>query len=285
MNKVTSKYFHTNDSAKLHYLESGEGQTIIMLPGAGFSAEIFKYQMDEFSKKYRVISLDKRGHGKSQKVDFGYRVSRYGKDLYDLIEFLELHSVLLIAHSLGASSVYEYIDLFGTDKISKLVIIDEPAALLINPAWSNEERQNYGAIYDASTLHNLTNQFINDNSQELIQNIVNMMTTKLATAEQKNFIVQCMDIEGQSAAKLYFNNICQDFRDVFRKIDIPTLLITGKASLHPWQSHKWISEQISGSKLELFGEDEGGNHFPFVENPGKFNNIVSSFLYTEREID
>jgi len=284
MNKVTSKYFHTNDSAKLHYLESGEGQTIIMLPGAGFSAEIFKYQMDEFSKKYRVISLDKRGHGKSQKVEYGYRVSRFAKDLYDLLGFLKLDSVYVISHSLGASSVYDYIDLFGTDKISKLVIVDEPAALLINPAWSNEERQNYGAIYDASTLHNLTNQFINDNSQELIQNIVNMMTTKLATAEQKNFIVQCMDIEGHSAAKLYFNNICQDFRDVFRKIDIPALLITGKASLHPWQSHKWISEQISGSKLELFGEDEGGNHFPFVENPIKFNNIVSSFLYTEREI-
>jgi len=256
-----------------------------MLPGAGFSAEIFKYQIDEFSKKYRVISLDKRGHGKSQKVDYGYRVSRYGKDLYDLIEFLEIDSLLLIAHSLGASSVYEYIDLFGTDKISKLVIIDEPAALLINPIWDEEGRRNYGAVYEASTLHELTNKFFGDHSQELREEIVDRMTTRLATEEQKNFILQCMDIPGQSAAKLYFNNICQDFRDVFLKIDVPTLLITGKASLHPWQSHKWISEQISGSNLELFGEDEGGNHFPFLENPGKFNNIVSSFLATEREIE
>ena len=185
MNKVISKYFHTNDSAKLHYLESGEGQTIIMLPGAGFSAEIFKYQIDEFSKKYRVISLDKRGHGKSQKVDYGYRVSRYGKDLYDLIEFLEIDSLLLIAHSLGASSVYECIDLFGTDKISKLVIIDEPAALLINPIWDEEGRRNYGAVYEASTLHELTNKFFGDHSQELREEIVDRMTTRLATEEQK----------------------------------------------------------------------------------------------------
>jgi len=275
---VISKYFTTNDNVKLHYLEAGSGQTIVMLPGAGFSAELFINQIAEFKKKYRVISLDKRGHGKSEKVDFGYRVSRLGKDLHDFLEFLELDKTIIIAHSLGASSVYEYIDLFGTDKISKLVIIDEPASLLINPKWSENERQNYGAIYEASTLHELTNKFFAEDSLELLTEIVNRMTTQLAAQEQKNFILKCMDIPGKSAAKLYFNNICQDFRDVMHKIDVPTLLITGKVSLHPWQSHKWMSEQIPLSKLELISEEDGGNHFPFVEKPDNFNKIVASFL-------
>lgn len=85
MSQVCSKDFTTNDNVNLHYLQAGEGKTIIMLPGAGFTAEIFKYQIELFATKYRVISLDKRGHGKSDKVDYGYRVSRYGKDLDDLI--------------------------------------------------------------------------------------------------------------------------------------------------------------------------------------------------------
>ena len=278
MSKVVSKYFMTNDNVKLHYLEAGVGKTIIMLPGAGFSADLFKNQISEFKNKYKVISLDKRGHGKSEKVDFGYRVSRFGKDLYDFLEFLDLDSAIIIAHLLGASSVYEYIDLFGTEKISQLVIIDEPASLLINPIWTERERQNYGAVYEASTLHELTNKFFAEDSQKLLNEIVDMMTTKQVTQEQKNFIFKCMDIPRQSAAKLYFNNICQDFRDVFHKIDVPTLLITGKANLHPWQSHKWMSGQIPLSKLELFSEEEGGNHFPFVEKPDKFNKIIISFL-------
>ncbi len=278
MNSITSHFFSTNDNSQLHYLQAGEGKTIIMLPGAGFSANLFRYQIEEFSKEYKVISLDKRGHGKSEKINHGYRVSRFAKDLDDLIRHLNLHEAIIVAHSLGASSVYEYIDLFGTDKISRLVIIDEPAALLINPVWTKQERENYGAIYEAPTLHELTNKFFEEDSQELIKSIVERMTTEKATKDQKDFIFNCMDIDGHSASKLYLNNICQDFRDIFHKIDMPTLLITGTASLHPWHSQKWISENISHSKLELFSNEEGGNHFPFVENPEKFNRIVLSFL-------
>ena len=65
-----------------------------------------------------------------------------------------------MAHLLGASLVYEYIDSFDTEKISKLVIIDEPASLLINTIWTKKERQNYGALYETSTLHELTNKFL-----------------------------------------------------------------------------------------------------------------------------
>ena len=69
MRSITSHFFTTNDGAMLHYLQAGEGKSIIMLPGAGFSAELFRYQLEEFSKEYKVISVDKRGHGKSEKFN------------------------------------------------------------------------------------------------------------------------------------------------------------------------------------------------------------------------
>ena len=262
----------------MHYLQAGEGKTVVMLPGAGLSAELFKFQIEDFSNRFRVISLDKRGHGKSEKVEYGFRVSRFAKDLDDLISYLKLDEVIIIAHSLGASTAYNYIDLFGTERISKLVIVDEPAALLINPIWNEKERQNYGAIYKAGTLHELTNSFVSDNADELYQKIVDMMTTRHASKAQKDLILNCLDISGQAASLLYFNNISQDYRDVMRKINVPTLLITGTMSQIPWQSQRWMHEQIPHSKIEIFSEDEGGSHFMFVENPGKFNKIVNSFL-------
>ena len=39
-----------------------------------------------------------------------------------------------------------------------------------------------------------------------------------------------------------------------------------------------FNEQIAGSRLELFGADEGGQHFMFMENPTKFNAVVGEFL-------
>jgi len=278
MDTVTSHYFTTSDGVKLHYLQAGEGDTLLMLPGAGLTAKIFAAQIKSFSNHYKVIALDKRGHGESEKVDFGYRVSRFAKDLRDLLLILELNNIILLAHSLGAGMSYNYIDQFGTKLVSKFIVVDEPPALLINPAWSEEERKNYGAIYDASTIHRLTNGFSQENFHALNTKIVNEMTTKYAHQEQKQFILDCIDIPGEAASKLYLNNICQDFRDVMKKIDIPTLLITGKASLHPWQSHQWMHKQISNSALEIFSEKEGGNHFMFIENSEKFNTIVSKFL-------
>ncbi len=278
MDDINEHYCTVSDGAKLHYLQAGTGSPLIMLPGGGLSANIFQDQLIEFSKHYNVISLDKRGHGKSEKVDFGYRVSRFAKDIYDLLEQLKLERVNLLCHSLGASIVYHYIDMFGTEAINSLTIVDEPPALLINPDWSEQEIKDYGALYQAATLHELTNTFIKDKSPDFKMQLIDAMTTQYATLQHKQFIFDCLDIPGEAAAKLYFNNICQDYRDVISKIDIPTLYITGRASLIPWQSHVWMQQLTPNSKLAIFEEKEGGNHFIFVENPDKFNKVVLDFL-------
>ena len=51
-----------------------------------------------------------------------------------------------------------------------------------------------------------------------------------------------------------------------------------RVSLIPWKSIAWIAKQIPGAQLEIFEENEGGSHFMFVENPTKFNQIVSKFV-------
>jgi non-heme chloroperoxidase len=35
---------------------------------------------------------------------------------------------------------------------------------------------------------------------------------------------------------------------------------------------------IPGSRLEIFEEDEGGNHFMFMEKPEKFNAVLADFV-------
>ncbi|CAH0536235.1 alpha/beta fold hydrolase [Vibrio marisflavi] len=278
MSEVQSKYFCTNDHVKLHYLQAGSGPVLILLPGGGFSAEVFRKQIEVLSQHFTVISLDKRGHGLSEKVEYGYRVSRFAKDLDDLLNHLQVETAHFIAHSLGAAMIYNYVDLFGTERINKLIVIDEPPVLLVNPDWSENEKTQLGAIYEANGLHQLTNQFLTANPTEIASNIVEAMTTKYATSEQKQFLIKCMDIPGFAASRLYLNNICQDFRDVIGKLKLETLFITGRASLHPWQSHEWMKEKVPGSQLVVFEEQEGGNHFMFVEQPDAFNTLVLSYL-------
>ncbi|HIJ39662.1 MAG TPA: hypothetical protein HPP90_01090 [Deltaproteobacteria bacterium] len=70
----------------------------------------------------------------------------------------------------------------------------------------------------------------------------------------------------------------QDWRDVIPRLSLPTLVVGGRVSAIPWKSVEWTARQVKGSRLEIFEEDEGGNHFMFIENPSKFNRIVADFI-------
>jgi pimeloyl-ACP methyl ester carboxylesterase len=92
----------------------------------------------------------------------------------------------------------------------------------------------------------------------------------------KEWMIQCnARLARKDAATLLLNHGCQDWRDIIPRITLPTLAIAGRVSPIPWKS---IAKQIPGAQLEIFEENEGGNHFMFLENPTKFNQIVSTFV-------
>ena len=276
--KMQSDYFKTKDEVQLHYVHAGQGRPVLFLAGGGFSVNIFQYQYPEFSQHFEVLALDHRGHGLSDKVDFGYRIARFAKDLHEFLQDRQLTEVALVCHSLGASVGLEYIDLFGSHRLSKLVLIDEPPVLLINAGFTMDQRADYGSIYDPETMHELLAQFTSDKADEFKDSLIDMMTTKNINPKDKEFIRKCMDLPNSAASVLYLNNLCQDYRDVLKKIDVPTLFITGRASIHPWQSFEWMQKQVKGFSLSIFEEDQGGSHFMFVENPEQFNKTVIQFL-------
>ena len=230
---LKSKYFKTSDGVCLHYLEAGTGLPIILLPGGGFSNQIFNEQFDSFSQHFQVIALDQRGHGQSDKPDFGYRIARLAKDLHDLTQHLQMNQFHLLGHSLGTSVIYQYMDLFGDAPIQKIILVDEPCILMYDPAWSAEKMNTLGAIYSPNNIHELLNRFLSDDALSFKQGIIDQMTTTHAGEELKKELLQFMDLPAKAAKTLYLNNVCQDYRDVLSQITRPVLYITGEASLHP----------------------------------------------------
>ncbi|MEO1105169.1 MAG: alpha/beta hydrolase [Pseudomonadota bacterium] len=61
------KSFTTSDGVTLSYLEAGEGQPFVMIPGWSQTALQWRAQIEAFSKTMRVIAVDMRGHGASDK--------------------------------------------------------------------------------------------------------------------------------------------------------------------------------------------------------------------------
>ena len=78
---------------------------MVMIPGWSQTAAQFNYQIARLHDRYRLIALDMRGHGESDKPAFGYKIARLSKDLHDVLVALDLREVTLLGHSMGCSVI------------------------------------------------------------------------------------------------------------------------------------------------------------------------------------
>ena len=83
--------------------------TIVFIHGFGGKAEQWQYQMQKFAMDNRVIALDMRGHGLSDKPSTGYDMERIQLDLETALAQLKVSTpFVLIGHSFGGAVVTEY---------------------------------------------------------------------------------------------------------------------------------------------------------------------------------
>ncbi len=91
------------------------------------------------SPRFRVLALDLRGRGLSDKPDTGYSLVEHARDVLDLLDTLGLDQVVLGGHSFGGLLSF-YMAANFANRISKLIIIDAAGAFhpkireLIEPA-------------------------------------------------------------------------------------------------------------------------------------------------------
>jgi pimeloyl-ACP methyl ester carboxylesterase len=118
-------YFVQTNNIQLHYLSyPGEGPTLVLMPGLTGNAHTFEGLIQAgLSPRYRVLALDLRGRGLSDKPASGYSMADHAADVIGLLDTLDLDQVILGGHSFGGLLTL-YIAAHQPERISKLVIID-----------------------------------------------------------------------------------------------------------------------------------------------------------------
>src|SRR3989441_12116111 len=100
----------TIDGTEIYYKDWGKGQPIVFSHGWPLSADDWDTQMLFFLKHgYRVIALDRRGHGRSSQTDGGHDMDHYADDLAALTKHLDLKGAVHVGHSTGGGEVEHYI--------------------------------------------------------------------------------------------------------------------------------------------------------------------------------
>jgi non-heme chloroperoxidase len=119
-----SGFITTSDGVRIHYVEAGAGRAIVFIPGWMMPGCIWQKQIDGLSKKYRVIAVDPRSQGESDKPTYGHLPETRAQDYKQLVDQLELKQPVLIGWSMGVGELLSYVEQFGDEGISGLVLVD-----------------------------------------------------------------------------------------------------------------------------------------------------------------
>lgn len=273
--------FTTHDGVELTYHDrGGDGFPLLLLHGWGQTQAMFRHQLADLAPDQRVITVDLRGHGQSAKPHFGYRMARLSRDVWELLDHLELAEVDALGWSMGVSVWWSFIDQYGTDRIRTFVAVDQPSAVAAVPWMSAAEQAESGAIFDMAALVSL-GEALNgvDGIATRDAFVRGMFSGDQTDPELLAFVMAELDtVPPYVGVPLLFDHCAQDWRDVLPRITVPTLVIGCDGSHVDPSSQRYIAEQIPNASLHVFPTDVASSHFPFLENPTEFNQVVETFL-------
>src|ERR1700753_3465361 len=118
----------TKDGLEIFYKDWGRADqpTIMFHHGWPLSADDWDTQMLFFLHQgYRVVGIDRRGHGRSSQAADGHDMDHYAADAAAVVEHLDLRNAVHIGHSTGGGEVAHYVANFGQKqgRVAKMVLI------------------------------------------------------------------------------------------------------------------------------------------------------------------
>lgn len=109
---------------RFHTLDwGGHGEWIVCLHGLASQAHIWDLVAPRLTDSFRVIAIDQRGHGLSDKPDSGYDFATVASDLHAILQTLQIERALLAGHSWGGNVALQYA-VEHPDRVRGLVLID-----------------------------------------------------------------------------------------------------------------------------------------------------------------
>ena len=231
----------THDGVSLYYETYGDGQPLLIVHGNGASIGSMAAQIDFFRKRYKVIAMDSRDHGRSADSDSPLTYEKMTDDLAALIDHLKLGSVDVIGWSDGGIEAL-LLGVRHPSKVKKLVSM----AANLNPGST--------AIYKES--------------EELV-------TSMLASTPDSVRNTPA----GRRALKVTGMLLKEPNIDptMLERITAPTLVLAGDHDVIRTEHIVEIFNHLPNSQLAIF---PNSTHMVPFDDPELFNTTIERFLST-----
>jgi pimeloyl-ACP methyl ester carboxylesterase/sugar-specific transcriptional regulator TrmB len=264
--KIRRKKFVNNKGVRLAYYVYGEGQPTIFLLSWTATTELWIPQITHFSQKYKVVTMDLRGIGESDKPQGEYTIDKYVDDLKTIIDDLADENIIFVGAFIGAIIAIKYVT-NHPGKISKLVLLSfNPVPVSARPDYNEkafEEEYEKALKAPSQFIKKFWEITIPDPRYSSLRDWGHKSTQRTPP---------------EIFVNSHFNFSKEDIRPLLRKINIPTLILYGDKKHPGLKGAEKLKNVIPSSKIFFF---EGiGLCFLNMFAANKFNKILDNFIKT-----
>lgn len=264
--------FMTPDGVGLNFQRAGKGKPLLFLHGWTMCSRVWKYQLEWFAREYQVITLDLRGHGRSESPNGNYGFLSLTQDVVHFIEGLQLERLTLVGWSLAVSLILKLFNL-DPSRIDSLVLVDGTPAFVANETFP------HGLPYPV--VKRMLKLVDSDFTHALREFHDLLLTEEERELKNKDEIWDLLTNESYLPKQEVARNVLvslanEDLRAEIKTIAVPTLLIHGgKDKICLPGAARYMKEHIEQAEIAIFPE---AGHVPFLTQPETFNQHLSCFL-------
>jgi pimeloyl-ACP methyl ester carboxylesterase len=116
-------FIETPDGVRLAVDVWGAGSPVVLVHAWGLSGHMWNAQLPALlSAGHQVVTIDQRGHGRSDRPTVGYDLDTMAADVLGVLDALDLSGVALVGQSMGGTVVAHAVGGLGSERVTKLVL-------------------------------------------------------------------------------------------------------------------------------------------------------------------
>lgn len=244
----------TVEGQRVRLLDSGAGDAAVVLHGWGGRIESMGPVIDCLSSRFRVLSVDLPGFGESPVPDGVWGTPDYATYLRDLLAELGVTRAHFVGHSFGAKISF-YLAATFPALVDKLVLAGSPGLRTLPSAKARAK----GAVSRTARA------------------VGRLGPPGRAVRDRAYKAIASQDyLEAGPMRPIMVKVVNEDYKELLRRIGVPTLLVWGSADDAAPLSHGRMMEQlIPDAGLVVF---EGAGHFSYLDEPDRFCRVVRHFF-------
>jgi pimeloyl-ACP methyl ester carboxylesterase len=247
----------------LYYQVKGNGTPIVFIHPPLLTSENFRYQMDELSHDFKVISFDIRGHGRSQYSIKPITYTLIIEDIKHLLDHLEIEKAYLCGYSTGASIALEFMLTYSDRSFGSILVSgmsevsDYYLRKRISLAVKLANPRTFSFLAQAITWGN-------SDTKETFRKLYN----------------EAVKGDARNINQYYQYSLKYNCTNQLENIDLPILMVYGKKDKSFHRYANLLKEKLPDSDLKFIDKEK---HQIPTKAAGELNHLIIDFVTLHNE--